>query len=133
MSTAALFTPVALGALTLPTRIVMAPLTRCRADIDHVPTPLMATYYAQRASAGVIIAEATMVMEGNSSFGGREPGIPSAAQVAGWKTVTDAVHAKGGRIVLQLWHGGRACHPYFNNGAQPVAPSALPQIGSAHV
>jgi N-ethylmaleimide reductase len=129
MSTAALFTPVALGALTLPNRIVMAPLTRCRADIDHVPTPLMATYYAQRASAGVIIAEATMVMEGNSSFGGREPGIHSAAQVAGWKTVTDAVHAKGGRIVLQLWHGGRACHPYFNNGAQPVAPSALPITG----
>src|ERR1043165_4921068 len=129
MSTAALFTPVALGALTLPNRIVMAPLTRCRADIDHVPTPLMAPYYAQRASAGVIIAEAPMVMEGNSSFGGREPGIHSAAQVAGWKTVTDAVHAKGGRIVLQLWHGGRACPPYFNNGAQPVAPSALPITG----
>ena len=126
---AALFTPVTLGALTLPNRIVMAPLTRCRADADHVPTDLMVTYYAQRASAGVIIAEATMVMEGNSSFGGREPGIYSAAQVTAWKKVTDAVHAKGGRILLQLWHGGRACHPYFNKGAQPVAPSALPITG----
>jgi N-ethylmaleimide reductase len=126
---AALFTPVTMGALTLPNRIVMAPLTRCRADADHVPTALMAEYYGQRASAGAIIAEATMVMEGNSAFAGREPGIYSAAQVAGWKRVTDAVHAKGGRILLQLWHGGRACHPYFNQGAQPVAPSALAITG----
>ena len=122
---ASLFTPTTLGALNLPNRIVMAPLTRCRADAAHVPTALMVEYYAQRASAGVIIAEATMVMEGNSSFGGREPGIYSAAQVTAWKKVTDAVHAKAGRIILQLWHGGRACHPYFNQGAQPVAPSAL--------
>jgi N-ethylmaleimide reductase len=129
MSTAALFSPVTLGALALPNRIVMAPLTRCRADVNHVPTDLMVTYYAQRASAGVIIAEATMVMEGNSAFGGREPGIHSSAQVAAWKKVTDAVHAKGGRMILQLWHGGRACHPYFNKGAQPVAPSALPITG----
>jgi N-ethylmaleimide reductase len=128
-STTALFSPLTLGALTLPNRIVMAPLTRCRADADHVPTALMVEYYAQRASAGMIIAEATMVMEGNSSFGGREPGIHSAAQVAAWRKVTDAVHAKGGRIVLQLWHGGRACHPYFNRGAQPVAPSALAITG----
>ncbi len=84
MSTAPLFTPVTLGALALPNRIVMAPLTRCRADAEHVPTDLMVTYYSQRASAGVIIAEATMVMEGNSSFGGREPGIYSAAQVTAW-------------------------------------------------
>ncbi len=129
MSTAPLFTSLTLGALTLPNRIVMAPLTRCRADADHVPTDLMVTYYSQRASAGVIIAEATMAMEGNSSFGGREPGIYSAAQVTAWKKVTDAVHAKGGRIILQIWHGGRACHPYFNKGAQPVAPSALPITG----
>lgn len=128
-TTSALFAPVTIGALTLPNRIVMAPLTRCRADVDHVPTDLMVTYYAQRASAGMIIAEATMVMAGNSSFAGREPGIHSAAQVAAWKKVTDAVHAKGGRILLQLWHGGRACHPYFNQGAQPVAPSALPITG----
>ncbi|MFN7561302.1 MAG: alkene reductase, partial [Prosthecobacter sp.] len=109
-------------------RILMAPLTRCRADADHNPTPLMAEYYAQRASAGLIIAEATMVMEGNSSFW-MEPGIYSDAQVQGWKAVTDAVHAKGGQIVLQLWHGGRACHPLLNGGAQPVAPSAIPITG----
>lgn len=123
-----LFTPLQLGALTLPNRILMAPLTRCRADADHVPGELMATYYAQRASAGLIVAEATMVMEGNSSFW-MEPGIYSDAQVAGWRTTTDAVHAAGGRIFLQLWHGGRACHPLLNGGAQPVAPSALAIIG----
>lgn len=120
-----LFTTLKLGALTLPNRIVMAPLTRCRADALHVPTDLMVTYYAQRASAGLIVAEATMVMEGNSSFGGREPGIYSQLQVEQWRRVTEAVHARGGRIFLQLWHGGRACHPYFNSGAQPVAPSAI--------
>jgi N-ethylmaleimide reductase len=128
-TTPALFNPLKLGALALPNRIVMAPLTRCRADAAHVPTSLMATYYAQRASAGVIIAEATMVLEGNSSFAGREPGIYSQAQVAAWRKVTDAVHDKGGRIILQLWHGGRACHPYFNGGAQPVAPSPLAITG----
>jgi N-ethylmaleimide reductase len=120
-----LFTPVTLGALSLPNRIVMAPLTRCRADANHNPTDVMATYYAQRATAGLIVAEATMAMEGNSAFGGHEPGIYSAAQVAGWKKVTDAVHAAGGKILLQIWHGGRACHSLLNNGAQPVAPSAL--------
>lgn len=126
MHHASLFTPVSLGALALPNRILMAPLTRCRADAQHVPTAIMAEYYAQRASAGLIVAEATMAMEGNSAFGGREPGIHSEAQVAAWKTVTDAVHAKGGRIVLQIWHGGRACHSLWNGGAQPVAPSPLP-------
>ena len=125
MHHASLLTPVTLGALALPNRIIMAPLTRCRADAGHVPTGIMAEYYAQRASAGLIVAEATMVIEGHSAFRGREPGIWSATQVAGWKTVTDAVHAQNGRIVLQLWHGGRACHPLLNNGAQPVAPSAL--------
>ncbi|MCB1278049.1 alkene reductase [Prosthecobacter sp.] len=128
MSHPSLFTPVQAGALKLPNRILMAPLTRCRADADHVPTPLMAEYYAQRASAGLIIAEATMAIEGNSSFW-MEPGIYSDAQVAGWKLVTDAVHAKGGCIVLQIWHGGRACHPLLNGGAQPVAPSAIPITG----
>jgi N-ethylmaleimide reductase len=123
-----LHTPLQAGALTLPNRILMAPLTRCRADADHNPTDLMAEYYSQRASAGLIIAEATMVMEGNSSFW-MEPGIYSEAQVAGWKKVTDAVHAKGGQIALQLWHGGRACHPLLNGGAQPVAPSGLPITG----
>ena len=123
-----LFSPLQVGALSLQNRILMAPLTRCRADADHNPTPLIAEYYAQRASAGLIIAEATMVMEGNSSFW-MEPGVYSDAQVQGWKVVTEAVHAKGGKIVLQLWHGGRACHPLLNGGTQPVAPSAIPITG----
>ena len=84
----------------------------------------MAEMYAQRASAGLIIAEATMVIEGNSAFW-KEPGVYSDAQVEGWKLTTDAVHAKGGKIFLQLWHGGRACHSLLNDGAQPVAPSEL--------
>ena len=120
-----LFTPVSLGSVSLPNRIVMAALTRCRADADHVPTDLMATYYTQRASAGLILTEATMVIEGHSAFGGREPGIYSTAQVAAWKKITDSVHAAGGKIFSQLWHGGRACHSLLNNGAQPVAPSPL--------
>jgi len=119
-----LFKPIKLGALELPNRILMAPLTRCRADADHVPTQIMADYYAQRASAGMIIAEATMAIKGHSAFW-REPGIYSDAHVAGWKRVTDSVHAKGGTIALQIWHGGRACHPLLNGGAIPVAPSAL--------
>lgn len=120
-----LFTPLQLGALTLPNRILMAPLTRSRTEQDHIPTPLMAEHYSQRASAGLIIAEATMAMEGNSAFW-REPGIYSEAQVAGWKLTTDAVHKAGGKIFLQIWHGGRACHPLLNDGKpQPVAPSEL--------
>jgi N-ethylmaleimide reductase len=120
----ALFKPLQIGTLSLPNRIFMAPLTRCRADADHVPTALMAEYYSQRASAGLIIAEATMAMEGHSAFW-TEPGIYSAQQIAGWQQVTDAVHTAGGRIFLQIWHGGRACHPLLNAGAQPVAPSPL--------
>ncbi|PKU22109.1 alkene reductase [Telmatospirillum siberiense] len=123
-----LFSPIALGPLTAANRIFMAPLTRCRADARHVPTALMAQYYAQRASAGLIVAEATMAIEGNSAFW-MEPGIYSAAQVTAWKTVTDAVHAAGGRIFLQIWHGGRACHPLLNDGAQPVAPSPIAIVG----
>ena len=119
-----LFDPLQAGDLHLPNRILMAPLTRCRAEDDHVPGALMAEYYAQRAGAGLIIAEATMAMAGNSAFW-HEPGIYGAPQIAGWKRVTDAVHAAGGRIVLQVWHGGRACHPDLNDDAQPVAPSAL--------
>ena len=110
--------------MEVPNRLFMAPLTRCRAEAGHVPGALMAEYYAQRATAGLIIAEATMAMEGNSAFIS-EPGIYNASQVAGWKGVTDAVHGAGGRIFLQIWHGGRACHPLLNNGAQPVAPSAI--------
>lgn len=123
-TTAPLFQKLQLGALELPNRILMAPLTRCRAEPGHIPGPLMAEYYAQRASAGLIIAEATMILEGHSAFHS-EPGIHNDAQVAGWRGVTDAVHAQGGRIFLQIWHGGRACHPLFNNGAQPVAPSPI--------
>jgi len=124
-----LFTPVSLGSIALANRVVMAPLTRCRADAGHVPGQLMAEYYAQRASAGLIICEATMVMEGNSAFGGAEPGIYNEAQIAGWRRVTEAVHARGGRIALQLWHGGRACHSLLNRGAQPVAPSPIAITG----
>lgn len=119
-----LFSSLQLGALTIPNRIFMAPLTRCRADDNHIPTALMAEYYTQRASAGLIIAEATMAIEGHSAFW-KEPGIYSTEQIAGWKLVTNAVHAAGGRIFLQIWHGGRACHPLLNNGTQPVAPSAI--------
>jgi len=123
-----LFTPLRLGPLELPNRVWMAPLTRSRAEADHVPGALMATYYAQRASAGLIIAEATMAIEGHSAFI-REPGIHSAAQIAGWRLTTEAVHAAGGRIVLQIWHGGRACHPLLNGGLQPVAPSPIAITG----
>jgi N-ethylmaleimide reductase len=119
-----LFTPLKLGAVTAPNRILMAPLTRCRADDEHLPNALMAEYYAQRAGAGLIIAEATMAMACNSAFW-MEPGIYSQEQIQGWRLTTEAVHAAGGKIFLQIWHGGRACHPLLNNGAQPVAPSAL--------
>lgn len=119
-----LFTPLQAGALHLNNRIIMAPLTRCRADEGHVPSDMMATHYAQRASSGLLIAEATMVMEGCSAFW-KEPGIYNQTQVAAWKRVTDAVHQAGGKILLQLWHGGRACHPDLNDDAVPVAPSAI--------
>ena len=128
MTIQTLFHPLQLGALTVPNRIFMAPLTRCRAEDEHVPGMLMAEYYAQRASAGLIIAEATMAMAGHSAFW-TEPGIYSLQQISGWEKVTSAVHAAGGRIFLQLWHGGRACHPLLNNGAQPVAPTAIPITG----
>lgn len=119
-----LFQPLHAGALKLKNRILMAPLTRIRADADHIPTDLMVEHYSQRASAGLIIAEATMAMEGCSAFG-TEPGIYSQAQVEAWKKVTEAVHQKGGVIFLQIWHGGRACHPLLNNGREAVAPSAI--------
>lgn len=119
-----LFTPLTLGAITLNNRILMAPLTRCRADEAHIPSELMATHYAQRASAGLLIAEATMAMAGTSAFW-KEPGIYHQAQIEAWKRVTDAVHSAGGKIVLQIWHGGRACHPDLNDGAIAVAPSAI--------
>jgi N-ethylmaleimide reductase len=130
-TTEILFRPLTIGDIDVPNRIWMAPLTRCRAGVEHLPNALMAEYYAQRASAGLIIAEATMAMEGNSAFW-QEPGIYSQAQVDGWRKVTDAVHAKGGKIFLQIWHGGRACHPALNAGKQPVAPSAIAIIDEVH-
>lgn len=123
-----LFSELPLGPISAPNRIFMAPLTRCRAGAGHLPNALMAEHYAQRASAGLLIAEATMAMAGNSAFW-KEPGIHSAEQVTGWKLVTDAVHAAGGRIFLQIWHGGRACHSLLNDGAQPVSASALAIAG----
>jgi N-ethylmaleimide reductase len=123
-----LFSELQVGAMHVPNRIFMAPLTRCRAGLEHIANPMMAEHYAQRASGGLLITDATMAMEGNSSFW-QEPGIYSPACAAGWKLVTDAVHAAGGRIFVQLWHGGRACHPLLNDGAQPVSASALPITG----
>ena len=121
-----LFSPLELGGLTLPNRIVMAPLTRNRANPEgDVPRELNATYYAQRASAGLIISEGTQISpEGKGYI--QTPGIYSEAQVAGWKTVTDAVHAAGGRMFAQLWHVGRISHVSLLPGGQaPVAPSPL--------
>lgn len=120
-----LFDSYRLGALTLPNRIVMAPLTRNRAGAGNVPTALMAEYYAQRASAGLIVAEATQVVPEGQGYQDT-PGIHSAAQIAGWKQVTEAVHARAGRIFLQLWHVGRVSHVSLQPGGQaPVAPSAI--------
>ena len=119
-----LFEPLHVGTLHLPNRVVMAPLTRCRAGAGRVPTALMAQYYAQRASAGLILSEATSVSPQGVGYPDT-PGIWSEAQVEGWKRVTAAVHAAGGRILLQLWHVGRVSHPDFLEGDLPVAPSAL--------
>jgi len=123
-----LFTPLKVGALTLNNRMLMAPLTRARADRAHMPNDLMAQYYAQRASAGLIVTECTMIAPNTSAFA-TEPGIYSPEQVAAWKKVTDAVHAKGGKIVMQIWHAGRAAHPLLNDGAENVAPSAIAVSG----
>lgn len=117
-----LLTPLTVGALNLPNRVLMSPLTRVRANEDHVPNDLMAEHYRQRASAGLIFAEATMVAGDARAFG-NEPGIYSPAHVEGWKKVTQAVHAAGGLIALQLWHPGRATHPELNKGVQPVSSS----------
>jgi N-ethylmaleimide reductase len=122
---AKLFSPLTIGALTLPNRIVMAPLTRNRAADGDVPHALNVEYYAQRASAGLIITEGTQISpEGKGYIA--TPGIYSPDQVAGWRKVTDAVHAKGGRIFAQLWHVGRISHTSLQpEGRAPVAPSAL--------
>lgn len=125
MTQNSLFEPYTLGSLSLSNRIVMAPLTRNRADTDFVPGPLAATYYAQRASAGLLIAEATQISRQGQGYQDT-PGIYTSAQIDGWRRVTDAVHAKGGRIFVQLWHVGRISHVDLQaDGAAPVAPSAI--------
>ena len=120
-----LFSPYALGGLKLPNRVVMAPLTRNRAGAGLVPSDLAAEYYAQRASSGLIIAEATQVSRQAQGYQDT-PGLYTPAQITGWRKVTDAVHAKGGRIFVQLWHVGRVSHVDLHEGAAPVAPSAIP-------
>jgi hypothetical protein len=124
-----LFDPLQAGELLLPNRILMAPLTRGRAGDVRVPNALMAKYYEQRASAGLILSEATSVTPVGVGYAAT-PGIWSADQVQGWKLVTRAVHRAGGRIFLQLWHVGRISHPMFLNGASPVAPSAVAPKGN---
>jgi 2,4-dienoyl-CoA reductase-like NADH-dependent reductase (Old Yellow Enzyme family) len=123
-----LFDPITVGALRLPNRIIMAPLTRSRAGAARIPNALMAEYYMQRATAGLILSEATSVTPMGVGYADT-PGIWSREQVAGWKLVTDAVHRAGGRMFLQLWHVGRISDPIFLNGALPVAPSAIAAEG----
>ncbi len=126
-----LFTPIKLGAYELPNRIGMAPLTRNRAGEGNVPQPLNVTYYEQRASAALIITEASQISPQGMGYPAT-PGIHSAEQIAGWQSITQAVHAQGGRIFLQLWHVGRISHPSLQpDGATPVAPSALQPKGDA--
>ena len=126
-----LFAPLQVGALTLPNRILLAPLTRTRAGMEHLPNDLMAEYYSQRATGGLLITECTMVMPNTSAFVA-EPGIYSQAQIDGWKKTTTAVHAKGGRIFLQIWHAGRASNPAINGGVPTVSSTATPSEGEIH-
>lgn len=121
-----LFTPFQLGPLTLPNRIVLAPMTRVRADAEGRVRPMTADYYAQRASGGLLVTEATQVLP-NGKGGPGTPGLHDAAQVAAWRRVTDAVHARGGRIVVQLWHTGRAAHPSF------LAPAHQDVVGASPI
>lgn len=121
-------TPIQFGELKLKNRVVMAPLTRSRATADRVPTAMMAEYYAQRASAGLIISEATVISEEANGYE-KTPGLFTDEQVEGWKLVTDAVHDKDGLIVAQLWHVGRVSHPDLLKGQTPVSASAVQQAG----
>ena len=123
-----LFTTLQAGALLLPNRVVMSPLTRCRASAGRVPNAMMADYYRQRASFGLILSEATAVCPMGVGYP-NTPGIWSDDQVAGWQGVTRAVHEAGGQIVMQLWHVGRISDPIYLNGALPVAPSAVQPAG----
>ncbi|MBE9116070.1 alkene reductase [Lusitaniella coriacea LEGE 07157] len=129
---AELFQPLHLGKIALPNRIIMAPLTRARSGVDRVPNDLMLEYYTQRAGAGLIITEGTHISEQGIGWE-QSPGIYTSEQVAGWKKITEAVHQKGGKIVLQLWHMGRASHPDFQPGSVlPVSASAIPISGEIH-
>lgn len=133
MTDSRLFQPYSLGALTLANRIVLAPLTRNRAEAGFVPGDLAATYYSQRASAGLQISEAAQISQQGQGYQDT-PGIYTPAQIAGWRKVTDAVHAKGGHIFLQLWHVGRISHVDLQaGGAAPVAPSAIRAKGKTFV
>ncbi len=123
-----LFDPIRVGDLDLPNRVFMAPLTRARATDDRVPTQIMRDYYVQRASAGLILTEATNITADSVGYQ-RTPGIWSQAQVAGWRMITDAVHEAGGRIFMQLWHCGRISDPSLLGGEAPVAPSAIAAEG----
>ena len=127
-----LFSPVKLGSIAMSNRMVMAPLTRNRSSMEGVPQDINVSYYEQRATAGLIITEATPISPMGHGYP-LLPGIYNDAQVAGWKKVTDAVHAKGGKIVIQLWHVGRISHPSLLNGATPVAPSAVKPAGKAFI
>jgi 2,4-dienoyl-CoA reductase-like NADH-dependent reductase (Old Yellow Enzyme family) len=126
-----LFDPITLGAIHAPSRILMAPLTRARGTRDHLPTELMIDYYVQRAGAGLIISEAIGISRQGLGWP-YATGLWSDAQVAGWRRITDAVHAAGGRIVAQLWHMGRVVHPDFLDGAPPVSASATTAPDFAH-
>ena len=126
-----LFSPLKLGDLELPNRIVMAPMTRSRATETAVPTPIMAEYYTQRADAGLIVTEATAISPRGVGWH-KAPGIFTDEQVKEWKPVTAAVHSKGGRIFLQLWHMGRTSHPDFLGGSLPFAPSAIAAAGESY-
>ena len=128
MQESILFKPLKVGDLELPNRIIMAPLTRCRAVDNRIPNALMAKYYAQRASAGLILTEATSVTPMGVGYP-NTPGIWSDEQIEGWKLVTDAVHQEGGKIFMQLWHVGRISDPIYLDGKLPVAPSAIAPSG----
>lgn len=125
MAVEKLFTPIRIGSITLPNRIIMAPLTRCRTEEpDNVPTDLNVAYYVQRASAGLIISEALHIAKSAQGYAG-SAGLFTDAQEAGWRKIVSAVHEKGGHLSAQIWHVGRVSHSYFQQGQAPVGPSAM--------
>jgi N-ethylmaleimide reductase len=129
MSALNLFSPITIGSVALSNRIVMAPMTRCRADVNHNLTELMVEYYAQRASAGLIITEGTSPSRNGIGYA-RTPGLYTPEQIAGWKKITEAVHKKGGKIFIQIMHVGRVAHPLNKDAdAETVAPSAIAAAG----